>query len=1060
MIWTRVLLVGLTVLALTFVEVASLSLDPVASAELEQFIRKGDVVISTRHIRPRRKLHISIEALFMIDFPMLKHKMSFFLDRKQQRVTLDISANGATESRNFEIPNINETSTIRSLALQFSKNRITLHVDCKPSTHHDIDMNLAKLYTQMDDPVIKLFRERKYPLHFDGDMEHSLQRANCQKGYHRRGNRRMLRNKITEREKNKKRDVRGWYEPTIAREGVVDHRHEEVPTNVERGDIPVLHGDCEDALARSLSDLLALVKLLREDVAHQRQEIAYLRMLLENCAGCKNPLSGDNQLRLEPDCRSANPCHPGVECLDSASGPRCGHCPLGFIGDGKTCKPGVTCAHLVCYPGVQCHETVNGAQCDSCPAGYEGDGRTCSLRNPCLDTPCPSGAQCLQVGFPPHFQCITCRKGHEVNGTSCRDVDECRLYMPCDGLTTCTNLNPGFQCGPCPPGFDGVHAHGYYADYLSVEYRKQTCVDIDECLSGFFRCPDHSTCINEIGSYRCQCHEGYVTNGTYSCLDRSSVAVCPDGNVCDRNAVCLLADNLRYQCRCNVGWAGNGVICGRDRDLDGWPDKSLECPQLHCRRDNCPDLPNSGQEDADLDGHGDGCDEDADGDLVQNNKDNCPLAYNTEQVDTDGDGVGDVCDNCVHRHNPRQLDADGDGRGNECDEDSDNDSIPNEGDNCPLLSNPNQSDVDNDGVGDVCDNCPTIPNPMQEDRDMDMVGDACDSGIDGDDDGIQDSEDNCPMVSNSDQLDTDGDGKGDACDDDIDGDGIPNYRDNCPLARNPKQLDFNSNGKGDICEEDEDDDGVPNILDNCPNNSMIHHTDFRTLQTIPLDPDGDSQLDPNWVVHANGTEIVQTLNSDPGLAVGNDSFGGVDFEGTFYVNDDTDDDYAGFVFSYQSNHKFYVVQWKKGSQTYWEPKPFYASAESGVQIKLVDSMTGPGSRMRNSLWHEGDTPGEAKLLWKDPMSIGWKERTSYRWSLVHRPAIGLIRLQMFEGHRLLLDSGNVYDSTLKGGRLGVFCFSQEMIIWSNLQYKCNNHVDALIFKDLSDHLKTKVDLSN
>lgn len=92
----------------------------------------------------------------MIDFPMLKHKMSFFLDRKQQRVTLDISANGATESRNFEIPNINETSTIRSLALQFSKNRITLYVDCKASTHHDIDMNLAKLYTQMDDPVIKL----------------------------------------------------------------------------------------------------------------------------------------------------------------------------------------------------------------------------------------------------------------------------------------------------------------------------------------------------------------------------------------------------------------------------------------------------------------------------------------------------------------------------------------------------------------------------------------------------------------------------------------------------------------------------------------------------------------------------------------------------------------------------------------------------------------------------------------------------------------------------------------------------------------------------------------
>lgn len=36
----------------------------------------------------------------------------------------------------------------------------------------------------------------------------------------------------------------------------------------------------------------------------------------------------------------------------------------------------------------------------------------------------------------------------------------------------------------------------------------------------------------------------------------------------------------------------------------------------------------------------------------------------------------------------------------------------------------------------------------------------------------------------------------------------------------------------------------------------------------------------------------------------------------------------------------------------------------------------------------------------------------------------------------MADSGNVYDSTLKGGKLGVYCFSQEKITWSNLLYVC------------------------
>lgn len=125
------------------------------------------------------------------------------------------------------------------------------------------------------------------------------------------------------------------------------------------------------------------------------------------------------------------------------------------------------------------------------------------------------------------------------------------------------------------------------------------------------------------------------------------------------------------------------------------------------------------------------------------------------------------------------------------------------------------------------------------------------------------------------------------------------------------------NGRGDICENDADVDSVPDPIDNCPNNSKIWSTDFRyytsqhviwivlliiiqyyyrTYQTVVLDPEGESQIDPNWVIYNKGAEIVQTMNSDPGLAVGYDSFNGVDFEGTFFVDSDVDDDYVGFIF--------------------------------------------------------------------------------------------------------------------------------------------------------------------
>uniref|UniRef100_A0A8C1MQH5 Thrombospondin 4a n=1 Tax=Cyprinus carpio TaxID=7962 RepID=A0A8C1MQH5_CYPCA len=681
---------------------------------------------------------------------------------------------------------------------------------------------------------------------------------------------------------------------------------------------------------------------------------------------------------------------------------------------GKTLQS--KCGPGVCFKLDMCIETAEGVECAPCPEGYTGDG------------------------------------------IQCEDIDECQ-FNPCFSGVRCVNTAPGFRCEKCPRGFTGPEIQGVGVHYAQTN--KQMCNDIDECQVDNGGCTPNSYCHNTVGAFHCGiCKTGFRGDQNSGCrstgLDPAPLTgrLCGNGqpNPCDVNAECVVERDGRISCHSLFGWAGNGYVCGKDTDIDAYPDIKLQCRDGTCKKDNCMFVPNSGQEDADRDGKGDACDEDADSDGIFNDQDNCWLVPNIDQKNSDKDLHGDACDNCIDVENQDQRDTDKDGLGDACDDDIDGDGLKNILDNCQRVPNPDQKDKDNDGVGDECDSCPEVPNPNQSDVDDDLVGDTCDTNIDSDGDGHQNTKDNCPTIINSSQLDTDKDGLGDECDDDDDNDDILDDQDNCRLVPNPDQKDENNDGVGDACTGDFDKDHVIDRIDTCPENAEITLTDFRAYQTVVLDPEGEAQIDPNWVVLNQGMEIVQTMNSDPGLAVGYTAFSGVDFEGTFHVNTVTDDDYAGFIFGYQDSSSFYVVMWKQTEQTYWQAMPFRAVAEPGIQLKAVKSKTGPGESLRNSLWHTGDTNDQVRLLWKDPRNVGWKDKVSYRWNLKHRPQVGYIRVKFYEGTDLVADSGVIIDTSMRGGRLGVFCFSQENIIWSNLRYRCNGEkqlIQMLILQNIT-----------
>ncbi|MAN58276.1 MAG: hypothetical protein CMC08_00390 [Flavobacteriaceae bacterium] len=173
----------------------------------------------------------------------------------------------------------------------------------------------------------------------------------------------------------------------------------------------------------------------------------------------------------------------------------------------------------------------------------------------------------------------------------------------------------------------------------------------------------------------------------------------------------------------------------------------------------------------------------------------------------------------------------------------------------------------------------------------------------------------------------------------------------------------------------------------------------------------------NWVPSPDGSNVRQTINSNPSFYVSNAEYFNTTIQGEFRVETGNDDDFIGFVMGYKSpnsgtpnnEYRMILFDWKQALQT-------CAAAEM-----RLSRIQGTSADLNNTFWCQTDPI--TNVLARSNALGGWADNTTYTFQVEY----GATNISVWVNGTQVFD----VDGSFESGRFGFYNYSQEATLYQN-----------------------------